>query len=114
MAPITERQEFVSPSTSTATLVFPAHELIAFGNDIPHGLAQILCRCIQIDVRCSKLQIPKKYAAEAVIIILPRMHQQLVKIHVAAFDDLREPDDLRAGPYDRHEPESFHSATSCQ
>ena len=78
------------------------HQRVGFGNDVADGLAQVLAHCVQVKVRRAQAQVLKKDLVQGIVIVLPRVDQDLVKIFIALFDDGRQPDDLRPGADDGH------------
>ena len=72
------------------------HKLIAFGNDVADGLSQIIAYRIQIVIRLAKPQVLKENLIEGVIPVLARMGQNMVKIYITFFNNLRKTDDLRS------------------
>ena len=87
------------------------HQLIAFGYDIAYGFPQILSHCFQIMIRLSQSQILKKNLVQGIVIVLSRMHQNLIKIFVTLFDYFGQPDDLRSGSDHGHHLQLAHSST---
>lgn len=55
---------------------------------------------VHVDLRRVQLQVPEKDTAEIVVIILPGMGQEGVKVPPAFADDLRQTDDFRPRPQD--------------
>ena len=76
------------------------HQVVAFGDDVPHGLAQGVSHRVQIDVRVGQLQVVEEHTVEVVVVILAGVGQESVKILPALGDDRGQADDLRPGAYD--------------
>ena len=76
------------------------HQLVAFGNDIAHGFAEVSPHGIHIHLRRGEFQILEKHAIKVVIIVLPRVRQNRIKIRPALVNHRRQPDDFRARPDD--------------
>ena len=71
------------------------HQLIALGNDIAHGFAQVRTDSVHIYLRIGELQVFEEYAVKVVIIVLASMRQNRVEVLPALIDHGRQPDDLR-------------------
>jgi hypothetical protein len=69
------------------------HELIARGDDVAHGLAQVGAHGVQ-------RQVAEEDAVERVVVVLPGVRQQAVEVAAALLDDLGQADDLGAGAHD--------------
>ena len=69
------------------------HQVIGFGNNITHGLAQGIPHRLHVDFRVCQLQILEEYSVQIVVVVLSR--QQTVKVLAALLNDLRQPDNLR-------------------
>ena len=76
------------------------HELVAFGDDVAHGLAQVAAHGVQVNLGIGKLQIPEENAVEIIVVVLTRVGENGVEILPALGDDGGQPDDLRAGADD--------------
>lgn len=76
------------------------HQLVALGDDVAHGLAQISAHGIHINLRVCQLQIVEEHTVQVVVIVLAGMRQEHVKIFPGFVDDSRQADDLRAGTHD--------------
>ena len=63
-------------------------------------LRQIRANGIQINLRIRKLQIVEEHAVEVIVVVLPGVGQNGVKIPAAFFDNGGQADDLRAGTHD--------------
>ena len=72
------------------------HQLIARGDDVAHGLAQVRAHGVQVDVRVVELQVAEEDAVERVVVVLPGVRQQAVEVAAALLDDLGQADDLGA------------------
>ena len=62
------------------------HQLVALGNDVAHGLAQVTAHGFHVDVGIGQLEVLEEHTVEVVIIILPRVRQQAVKVRAALVD----------------------------
>ena len=76
------------------------HQVVAFGDDVPHGLAQGIPHRVQVDVRVIQLQVMEEHAVEVVVVVLAGVGQQGVEILPALGDDRGQADDLRPGAHD--------------
>ena len=76
------------------------HELVARGDDVADGLAQVGAHGVQVDVGVVKLQVAEEDAVERVVVVLPGVRQQAVEVAAALLDDLGQADDLGAGAHD--------------
>ena len=76
------------------------HQLVGAVDDVAHGGAQIVPYCVHIHIRVGKSQIPEENSVQIVVVILPRVGENAVKIFAALVDDRRQTNDLRAGAYD--------------
>ena len=76
------------------------HELIARGDDVANGLAQVRAHGVQVDVRVVKRQVAEEDAVERVVVVLPGVRQQAVEVAAALLDDLGQADDLGARAHD--------------
>ena len=72
------------------------HELVAFGNDVAHGLAQVVAYGIHVDLRIGELQVFEKDTVEVVVVVLAGMGEDTVEILSAFVDDGCQTDNLRA------------------
>ena len=79
------------------------HELVARGDDVSHGLAQVGTHGVQVDVRVVQRQVAEEDAVEGVVVVLPGVRQQAVEVAAALLDDLGQSDDLGAGAHDDQE-----------
>ena len=84
------------------------HESVAFGDNRADRLAEVCTGGVQVIVRCTKPQILKEHLIQLVVVILPRVDENLLEIAVAALDGSRKTDDLRPRAEDRHQLEFFH------
>ena len=71
------------------------HQLVALGDDVAHGFAEVIAHGLHIHVRVSELQVLEEHPVKVIIIVLPRVRQQAVEILPAFVDDGRQPDDFR-------------------
>lgn len=76
------------------------HELVARGNDVTHGLAEVGAHGVQVDVGVVQRQVAEEDAVERVVVVLPGVRQQAVEVAAALLDDLGQTDDLGAGAHD--------------
>jgi len=71
------------------------HQLVALGNDVAHGLAQVVAHSLHVDVRIPEFEVPEEHSVEVVVVVLPRVRQQAVKVRAALVDDGRQPYNFR-------------------
>ena len=76
------------------------HQLVAFSDDIAHGLAQVCTHGIHVDLRVCQLQIVEEHAVQVVVIVLTGMGKNHIEIFARLVDDGSQADDLRAGAHD--------------
>ena len=76
------------------------HQVVAFGDDVPHGLAQGVPYRIQVDVRVVQLQVVEEHTVEVIVVVLAGMGQEGVEILPALGDHRGQADDLRPGSHD--------------
>ena len=76
------------------------HQIVAFGDDVPHGLAQGVPHRVQVDIRVVQLQVVEEHTVEVVVVVLAGVGQESVKILPALGDDRGQADDLRPGAHD--------------
>ena len=76
------------------------HQLVARGDDVAHGLAQVGAHGVQIDVGVVQRQVAEEDAVQGVVVVLPGVRQQAVEVTSALLDDLGQADDLGAGAHD--------------
>lgn len=76
------------------------HQVVAFGNDVPHGLAQGVPHRVQVDVRVGQFQVVEEHTVEVVVVILASVGQEGIEILPALGDDRGQADDLRPGAHD--------------
>ena len=76
------------------------HQLVALGDDIAHGLAEVRTHGIHIHLRRGEFQVLEEHAVQVVVIVLARVRQDGVEVGTALVDDRRQPDDFRAGADD--------------
>ena len=84
------------------------HEGVAFGDDRADGLAEVCPGGVQIIVRGPETQVLKEHLVQLVVVILPRVDENLMEIPVAALYGGGQTDDLRARAENRHQLEFFH------
>ena len=88
------------------------HNLIALGDDIAHGFAQIAAHGVQVIIRRAQAQLAEEHLIERGIVVLPRMHNHMVKIPVRTAHHRRQTDNLRPGAQHRHQLQLFHCHAS--
>ena len=76
------------------------HQVVAFGDDVPHSLAQGVPHCIQVDVRVGQLQVMEEHAVEVVVVVLAGVGQEGIEILPALCDHRGQADNLRPGAHD--------------
>ena len=76
------------------------HQVVAFGDDVAHGLAQGVPHRVQVDVRVVQFQVMEEHTVEVVVVVLAGVGQEGVKILPALGDDRGQADDLRPGAHD--------------
>ena len=76
------------------------HQLVARGDDVAHGLAEVGAHGVQVDVRVVQRQAAEEDAVERVVVVLPGVRQQAVEVAAALLDDLGQADDLGARTHD--------------
>ena len=76
------------------------HQVVAFGDDVPHGLAQCVPHRVQVDVRVGQLQVVEEHTVEVVVVVLAGVGQEGIEILPALGDDRGQADNLRPGPHD--------------
>ena len=76
------------------------HQVVAFGNDVAHGLAQGIPHRVQVDIRVGQAQVLEEHAVEVVVVVLAGVGQEGVEILPALCDDRGQADDLRPGAHD--------------
>ena len=79
------------------------HQVVAFGDDVAHGLAQGVSHRVQVDVRVVQLQVVEEHAVEVVVVILAGVGQEGIEILPALGDDCGQADDLRTGAHDNQQ-----------
>ena len=76
------------------------HQLVARGDDVAHGLAQVGAHGVQVDVGVVERQVAEEDAVQGVVVVLPGVGQQAVEMASALLDDLGQADDLGARAHD--------------
>ena len=76
------------------------HQLVARGDDVAHGLAEVRAHGVQVDVGVVQRQVAEEDAVERVFVVLTGVRQQAVEVAAALLDDLGQADDLGAGAHD--------------
>ena len=79
------------------------HQLVARGDDVAHGLAQVGAHGVEVDVRVGELQVAEEDAVERVVVVLTGVCQQAVEVAAALLDDLGQADDLGACAHDNQQ-----------
>ena len=82
------------------------HQLVAFRNDVAHGLAQVGAHGVEIDLRVLQLQIAEEYPVEVVVIVLPGVGQDGIEVLPAFGDHGGQTDDLRPGAHNNQQLQS--------
>ncbi len=72
------------------------HQLVALGNDIAHGLAQVIAHGLHIDVGIGQLEVLEEHSVEVVIIVLAGVRQQGIEVLATLVYNCRQTDNLRA------------------
>ena len=72
-----------------------SHQLVGTRDDVAHGFAEVGADGVQIDFRFVELKIAEKDAVQRVVVILPGMSENDVKILAAFFDYGGQTDDFR-------------------
>ena len=72
------------------------HELIRAVDDAAHRLAEVAAGGVHIHLRRGDAEIAEKHAVEVIVIVLPGMGENAVKILPALADDGGKADYLRA------------------
>ena len=73
------------------------HQLVGLGDDVAHGFPQVGTHGVQVHLRIGKLQVVEEHAVQVIVVVLPRVGQNHVKIAPGFVDHRRQPDDLRPG-----------------
>ena len=76
------------------------HQVVAFGDDVPHGLAQGVPHRVQVDVRVGQLQVMEEHTVEVIVVVLAGVGQEGIEMLPALGDDRGQADDLRPGAHD--------------
>ena len=76
------------------------HQLVARGDDVADGLAEVGAHGVQVDVGVVQRQVAEEDAVKRVVVVLPGVRQQAVEVAAALLDDLGQADDLGAGAHD--------------
>ena len=76
------------------------HQIVAFGDDVAHGLAQGVPHRVQIDVRVCQAQVLEEHPIEVIVVVLAGVGQDGIEILPALGDHRRQADDLRPGAHD--------------
>ena len=79
------------------------HQLVARGDDVAHGLAQVGAHGVQVDVGVVQRQVAEEDAVERVVVVLTGVSEQAVEVAAALLDDLGQADDLGARAHDDQE-----------
>lgn len=73
------------------------HQVVAFGDDVPHGLAQGVPHRVQVDIRVGQAQVLEEHTVEVIVVVLAGVGQEGIEILPALGDDRGQADDLRTG-----------------
>ena len=76
------------------------HQVVAFGDDVAHGLAQGIPHRVQVDVRGVQLQVVEEHTVEVIVVVLAGVGQEGIEILPALGDDRGQADNLRPGTHD--------------
>lgn len=79
------------------------HQLVARGDDVADGLAQVRANGVQVDVGVVQRQVAEEDAVERVVVVLAGVRQQAVEVAAALLDDLGKANDLGARAHDDQE-----------
>lgn len=79
------------------------HEFVAGVDDVAAGRAEVITHGIEVHLGGGEFQVVKEDAVEVIVIVLPRVGQNHVKILTAFVDNGRETDDFRAGTDDNQQ-----------
>ena len=79
------------------------HQLVALGNDVAHGLAQVVAHSFHVDVGIGQLEVLEEHPIEVVVVVLPGMRQQTVKVRAALVNHRRQPYNLWPRAHDDQE-----------
>ena len=63
------------------------HQLVALGNDVAHRLAQIGAHGVHVDLGIGQLQVMEEHTVQIVVVVLPGVGQDDVKIFARLVDD---------------------------
>ena len=72
------------------------HQLVALGDDVAHGLAQIVADGIHVNLGIGELQVLEEHAVEVIVVVLARMRQYGVEVLTTFVDDGCQANNLRA------------------
>ena len=73
---------------------FSAQDVVRFGDDVAHGLAQVFAHAVQVVIGDSQAQVFKEDLVEGVVPVLSGVDEDMIKVPVAFFDGGGESDDL--------------------
>lgn len=79
------------------------HELVGAIDDVAHGGSEVVAHGIHVDLGVGELEVAEEDAIEVVVIVLPGVGQDDVKIFAALVDGRREANNLGAGADDDEE-----------
>ena len=71
------------------------HQLVAARDDVAHGLAQVRADRVQVDLGIVQFEVVEEHAVKVVVVVLPCVRKNLVKIFPALLDHRYQADDLR-------------------
>ena len=72
------------------------HQLIGAGNDVAAGLAEVLTHHVHIHIGAAQVKVRPKDIVQRLVIVLPGVRHDAVKIVPAPLDGRRQTDNLRA------------------
>ena len=73
------------------------HQLVALGDNVAHGFAQICAYSIHIDFRVCQLQIVEEHTIQVIVVVLTGVRQDDIEIFAGLIDDRCQTDDFRTG-----------------
>ena len=90
------------PQNKHCIRFFLFHKLVRLCDYIPHGFAQIFAHRVQVVIGSTQTQIIKKDLIQSIIVILPGVHQNLVKVLIACLYARRKTNYLGSCSYYCH------------
>ena len=79
------------------------HEFVGLGNDIAHGFSQVRAYGVEVDLRVVQAQVVEEDTVQIVVVVLPGVGQDHVKIPAGLVDDRRQTDDFGPGTHNDQE-----------